>query len=61
VDLVAREHLADVKRKLADVSALRRELESMIGQSTGCWFLKAVEFDCKPPWSWVFCWRQRIG
>jgi Cu(I)-responsive transcriptional regulator len=32
VDLIAREHLADVKRKLADLSALRRELESMIGQ-----------------------------
>jgi Cu(I)-responsive transcriptional regulator len=32
VDIVAREHLADVKRKLADLSALRRELEAMIGQ-----------------------------
>ena len=32
VDAIAREHLADVKRKLADLSALRRELESMIGQ-----------------------------
>ena len=32
VDIIAREHLADVKRKLADLSALRRELESMIGQ-----------------------------
>ena len=27
VDAIAREHLADVKRKLADLSALRRELE----------------------------------
>jgi Cu(I)-responsive transcriptional regulator len=32
VDAIAREHLADVKRKLADLSALRRELETMIGQ-----------------------------
>lgn len=32
VDVIAREHLAEVKRKLADLSALRRELESMIGQ-----------------------------
>jgi Cu(I)-responsive transcriptional regulator len=32
VDAIACEHLADVKRKLADLSALRRELESMIGQ-----------------------------
>ncbi len=32
VDVIAREHLADVKRKLADLTALRRELESVIGQ-----------------------------
>ena len=32
VDAIAREHLADVKRKLADLSALRRELDSLIGQ-----------------------------
>jgi DNA-binding transcriptional MerR regulator len=32
VDVIARQHLAEVKRKLADLSALRRELESMIGQ-----------------------------
>jgi Cu(I)-responsive transcriptional regulator len=32
VDVIAREHLADVKRKLADLSALRRELDSLIGQ-----------------------------
>jgi DNA-binding transcriptional MerR regulator len=32
VDLIAREHLADVRRKLADLSALRRELASLIGQ-----------------------------
>jgi hypothetical protein len=32
VDIIARKHLADVKRKLADLSALRRELEAMIGQ-----------------------------
>jgi Cu(I)-responsive transcriptional regulator len=32
VDAIAREHLADVKRKLADLSALRRELDALIGQ-----------------------------
>src|SRR5690242_9675951 len=32
VDAIARDHLADVKRKLADLAALRRELESLIGQ-----------------------------
>jgi Cu(I)-responsive transcriptional regulator len=32
VDAIAREHLAEVKQKLANLSALRRELESMIGQ-----------------------------
>jgi len=32
VDAIARGHLADVKRKLADLSALRRELDSLIGQ-----------------------------
>jgi Cu(I)-responsive transcriptional regulator len=32
VDVIARDHLADVNRKLADLSALRRELEFMIGQ-----------------------------
>ncbi len=31
VDAIARAHLADVKRKLADLSALRRELDSLIG------------------------------
>jgi Cu(I)-responsive transcriptional regulator len=32
VDLIAREHLTEVKRKLADLSALRHELNSMIKQ-----------------------------
>lgn len=32
VDVIARVHLADVKRKLTDLAALRRELESIIGQ-----------------------------
>jgi DNA-binding transcriptional MerR regulator len=32
VDAIAREHLAEVKRKLADLAALRRELEFLIGQ-----------------------------
>jgi Cu(I)-responsive transcriptional regulator len=32
VDAIARAHLSEVKRKLADLKALRRELESVIGQ-----------------------------
>jgi Cu(I)-responsive transcriptional regulator len=32
VDAIAHEHLVEVKRKLAYLSALRRELESLIGQ-----------------------------
>ena len=32
VDVIAREHLADVKRKLADLTALGRELDALIRQ-----------------------------
>ena len=32
VDAIAHEHLVEVKRKLADLAALRRELDSLIGQ-----------------------------
>ena len=32
VDTIAREHLAEVVRKLTDLAALRRELEALIGQ-----------------------------
>ncbi len=32
VDAIAREHLAEVDRKIADLHALRRELDSMINQ-----------------------------
>lgn len=32
VDVIACEHLAEVRRKLADLAALGRELESLIGQ-----------------------------
>lgn len=32
VDAIARRHLAEVRRKLADLAALRRELESLIGR-----------------------------
>ena len=32
MDAIAHEHLAEVKWKLANLSALRRELESLIGQ-----------------------------
>ncbi len=46
VDAIAREHLADVKRKLADLLALQRELDSMIGHCrngtvAGCRILAA--------------------
>lgn len=32
VDEIAREHLAEVDRKIADLGALRRELDNLIGQ-----------------------------
>jgi Cu(I)-responsive transcriptional regulator len=53
VDAIAREHLADVRRKLADLSALRRELESMIGQCrhgtiAECRILEALAPDPAP-------------
>lgn len=32
VDAIAREHLDEVDRKIADLEALRRELDSLIGQ-----------------------------
>ena len=32
VDVIAREHLSEVERKLADLTALRRELTALIGQ-----------------------------
>ncbi len=32
VDLIAREHLAEVERKIADLQALQRELHSMVDQ-----------------------------
>jgi Cu(I)-responsive transcriptional regulator len=32
VDAIAREHLAEVKQKLSDLAALRRELETIIAQ-----------------------------
>ncbi|MCG7362429.1 helix-turn-helix domain-containing protein [Roseomonas sp. ACRSG] len=32
VDVIAREHLDEVDRKIADLQALRRELDSLIGQ-----------------------------
>ena len=32
VDRVAREHLGEVERKIADLEALRRELQGLIGQ-----------------------------
>jgi DNA-binding transcriptional MerR regulator len=35
VDVIARDHLADLDRKLADLKALRRELDSIIRQC-GC-------------------------
>ena len=35
VDAIARQHLAEVDRKIADLGALRRELDRMIGQPHG--------------------------
>jgi MerR, DNA binding len=35
VDAIARQHLADVDRKIADLTAHRRDLDSIIGQC-GC-------------------------
>jgi Cu(I)-responsive transcriptional regulator len=32
VDAIARQHLAEVERKIADLDALRRELDGLIGQ-----------------------------
>jgi Cu(I)-responsive transcriptional regulator len=32
VDIIAREHLAEVERKISDLTALRRELRDLIGQ-----------------------------
>jgi Cu(I)-responsive transcriptional regulator len=32
VDAIAQEHLVDVERKIADLTALRRELQDLIGQ-----------------------------
>lgn len=32
VDVIARQHLSEVDRKIADLQALRRELDSLIGQ-----------------------------
>jgi DNA-binding transcriptional MerR regulator len=32
VDVIAREHLAEVDRKIADLAALRRELDHIISQ-----------------------------
>jgi DNA-binding transcriptional MerR regulator len=32
VDVIAREHLSEVERKLADLTALRQELTALLGQ-----------------------------
>jgi DNA-binding transcriptional MerR regulator len=32
VDVIARKHLAEVERKITDLTALRRELRDLIGQ-----------------------------
>jgi len=42
VDEIAREHLAEVERKIADLQALRAELESMVRQC-GCGTVR----DCR--------------
>lgn len=52
VDAIAHEHLADVERKLTDLSALRRELDSLIrqcrhGTVAECRILEALAPDAK--------------
>ena len=42
VDAIAREHLAEVERRIADLDALRRELSSLI---TGC--RRGVVAECR--------------
>ena len=42
VDTIAREHLADVKRKLADLTALRRELDYSSGNAVTAQLLSAA-------------------
>jgi len=47
VDAIARRHLVEVKRKLSDLAALRRELESLIGKCrhgtiAGCRIIEAL-------------------
>jgi DNA-binding transcriptional MerR regulator len=54
VDAIAREHLADVTRKLADLTALRRELKALIGQCrhgtiAECRILEALAPDTHAP------------
>lgn len=42
IDLIAREHLMEVDRKLADLTAMRRELKSVIDSCSG-----GVVADCR--------------
>lgn len=54
VDAIAREHLADVKSKLAALTALRRELDALIGQCrhgtvAECRILEALTPDIRKP------------
>ena len=35
MDRIAREHLSEVERKLADLNALRRELQSVVSSCAG--------------------------
>jgi Cu(I)-responsive transcriptional regulator len=42
VDAIAREHLAEVERKIADLNAMRRELSTIIGQCA-----RNVIADCR--------------
>jgi hypothetical protein len=52
--VIAREHLAEAKRKLADLAALRREMDSLIGQCrrgtiAECRITEALDAgDCRP-------------
>lgn len=51
VDAIAREHLAEVDRKITDLAALRRELDNIIGQCSHgtvatCRIIEALSPPC---------------
>jgi transposase len=55
-------HIEKLKMQLAVLRRARFGRSSeKLDHATGCGFLEAVEFGCRPPWSWDFCRRHRIG